>query len=71
MNTDFETLLKNNELLKKYYEKFGTIPGKLMMTSYEDEIFQQLLKDAIEEDIPITNEDVEQAYAGLKIDRAD
>ena len=69
MNVQLEKLFVNNELLRKYYEKFETIPSKLMMTSYDDEIFQQLLKDAIEDDIPITNEDIEQAYAGFKIDR--
>lgn len=66
---NLELLFKDNELLKKYYEEFEMIPPKLMMTYYDDDIYQQLLKDALEEHYPITNEDVEQAYAGLKIDR--
>lgn len=56
-------------LLEQYLELFDKYPPKLMMTSYDDEIYQQLLKDAIEEEYPITSEDVEQAYAGYKIDR--
>lgn len=58
-----------NKLLEQYLEKFEIYPPKLMMTSYDDDIYQQLLKDALEEGYPITKDDVEQAYAGLKIDR--
>jgi len=59
-----------NKLLDQYLEEFGIYPPKLKMTSYDDDIYQQLLKDALEEHYPITNEDIERAYSGLKIDRA-
>lgn len=58
-----------SELLKKYVEEFGEYPPKLKMTSYDDSIYQQLLKDALDEHYPISKDDMEQAYAGLKIDR--
>lgn len=57
-------------LLEQYYEKFGLYPPKLKMVSYDDEIYQQLMKDAIEDDLPITNEDVEEAFANYSYDIA-
>lgn len=55
-------------LLEEYVERFGVHPPKLMMTSYEDDIYQKLLQDALEDDIPITGEDVEEAYEDVAID---
>lgn len=57
-----------SDLLKEYVKRFGTHPPKLMMTHYEDDIYQKLLKDALEDDILITGEDVEEAYEDIAID---
>ena len=55
-------------LLDQYVERFGVHPPKLMMTSYEDDIYQKLLKDALDDDIMITKADVEEAYEDIAID---
>ena len=55
-------------LLEQYVERFGVHPPKLMMTRYEDDIYQELLKQALEDDLPITGDDVEDAYEGIGID---
>lgn len=58
-----------NKLLKQYVDEFGEYPPKLIMTSYGDNIYQQLLKDALEQHRPISKDEMERAYDGLKIDR--
>ena len=58
-----------SSLLNTYIEMFDEYPPKLMMTNYEDEIYQRLLEDAIEEGYPITKDDVEAAYENISIDR--
>lgn len=55
-------------LLEQYVKRFGVHPPKLIMTNYEDEIYQKLLQDALDDDIPITGDDVEEAYEGIAID---
>ena len=55
-------------LLEQYVERFGVHPPKLIMTHYEDEIYQNLLQDALDDDIPITGADVEEAYEDIAID---
>jgi len=57
-----------NNLLNRYIQMFNEYPPKLMMTSYEDDVYQELLRDAINDSIPITKQDVEDAYEGYQID---
>ncbi len=57
-----------NNLLNRYVEIFGEYPFKLMMTNYEDDVYQELLRNAIEDGIPITKQDVEEAYEDYQID---
>ena len=55
-------------LLEQYVDRFRTHPPKLMMTHYEDDEYQELLKQALEDDLPITGEEVEEAYKDIGID---
>lgn len=55
-------------LLNSYLQLFDEYPPKLKMVSYENEIYQQLMGDAIEDGIPITKEDVERAFEDFKFD---
>lgn len=57
-----------NDLLEEYKKRFGYYPPKLMCTNYKNEIYQELMKQALEDDIPITGEDVEEAFEGIGID---
>ena len=57
------------DLLEEYKNRFGYYPPKLMCTNYKNEIYQDLMKQALEDDIPITKEDVEEAFKDIIIDK--
>ena len=57
-------------LLEQYLDRFEIYPPKLMMTHYEDEEYQELLKQALKKNKPITGKQVEKAYEGIQIDIA-
>ena len=55
-------------LLEQYLKRFKFNPPKLRMTSYESPIYQNLLKQALENNQEITDEMVEEAFEGINID---
>lgn len=55
-------------LLDQYIKRFGEKPPKLMTTNYNNEIYQRLMKEALEDNIPITWEDVEEAFENTQYD---
>ena len=55
-------------LLKQYVKRFGTYPPKLKMTSYESNIYQNLLKQALETNKPIMPDILDEAFEGITID---
>lgn len=56
------------DILKQYYMKFDEFPPKLMTVGYENEFYQKIMKEAIEENKPITTEILNTKSANLKYD---
>lgn len=64
-----DAFFKGNELLKEYCERFNEIPPKYITTSYDDPVYQKLLKNALDTNKPITKRTIGCAYRNIKIDR--
>lgn len=59
---------KNEELKETYFKKFNEYPPKLITVSYNNDIYKELMEKAIITNIPISQEDVEKAFAGISLD---
>ena len=46
-----------NQIIKEYFDEFGEFPPLIMTTTYEDEIYQKLMKKAIERGERITDDE--------------
>ena len=53
---------ETKQLMVQYVNKFGSLFPKMRMTTYDNEVYIRLMKDAIEEDLPITYEDIENEF---------
>ena len=63
-------LPETKSLLKQYVNKFGMLFPIMKMTNYNNDIYIRLMKDAIEDDIPIEYEDIESEFANINWDVA-
>ena len=57
-----------NQIIKEYFDEFGEFPPLIMTTTYEDEIYQKLMKKAIERVERITDDELNEAFKNVKYD---
>lgn len=58
---------KVNEILREYVIRYG-FPPKIITVEYEDDIYINLMKKALERYSPITREEIEQVMSKIDFD---
>lgn len=63
--------MSEEEVIRTYLEKFGKLPPNDAVISYDDELYQELMKKALETGKEITPETLEQAIGNEPYDYVD
>lgn len=66
---EMENLLpETKKIMIEYVNKFGILPSIMKITDYNNKIYVDLMKEAIEDDLPITYEDIEKEFKYINWD---
>lgn len=57
-----------NKILEDYYLEFEEFPPLIMTSSYESDIYQNLMKKAIKRGERITDDELNEAFEKVKYD---